>query len=470
MPRVSLHGWVSRAMTQKTKSAMTLLQTLEQHYAKTMAAEDEATAIELNERMTDFIPVSANSDLSVAWDGIAEMFASEYFTRLWIVQEATAPTDIRFWYGTSSFGRDALRQAVALVDNFASSSDMPPHVVKACNAISSVGQIVESRRERESGRFNTLLRLLQDFCQTKCTDPLDRVYSALGLAKDAPAGQITIDYRADIVDVYSHTARALISDPATSLSVLGACVRPVNDEALLQPQMPSWVPDWRQACMIPGLSEPVNSRDAAEFFYTPYPGPVTVAFDGAQLTVAGIIMHDVQTDIMTKPWDEDFNSWKTALGWYDELIQHREVSPDFEAGPLRTFVGDQWLVGYEEDEALFLWGRGGSMDLEAPKQDAKLLDAESIQRLLVIHHLLATVCFTRKMAILSNKRVAILPAAAQVGDKVAALRGGHALYIIRASPGQSEYYIVGECYIDGWMDGQVVKDFGEGRLESITLK
>ncbi|KAF3039780.1 hypothetical protein E8E12_008897 [Didymella heteroderae] len=365
-----------------------------------MAAEDEAAAIELNERASDFLPDSMDSDLWAAWDGIAEMFTSQYFTRLWIVQEATTPT------GLSS---------------------------------------------------------------KKCTDPLDRVFSALGLAKDVPAGQITIDYWANIVDVYSHAARTLISDSATSLGVLGACFAPVINEPPLQSELPSWVPDWRQSCMISGLSASVNSRDRDEFFYTPYPGPVGADFDGAKLKVAGIIMHSVQITTVTKPWDDDFHSWSTALGWYGELMQHRETSSDFEIGLLRSFVGDRWLVSYEEDEALFLWGRGGTMDSEAPKQDARLLDMESTQWLLVVHHLLATVCFTRKMALLSSSQVAVLPAAAKIGNKIAAFRGGHALDLIRTPPNRDEYHFVGECYVDGWMDGQVVRDGEHAKVETITM-
>ena len=466
----SIFAWLGQPSdNEKTELAVALLNRIEENYADNTDAADDTSQTGYGEHNM-LLPGSVDSDTWQAWDGIAELFTSEYFTRLWIIQEATTPTQIRFWSGEHSFGKDALQQAVAIVDAHSINSVFPSKVTKACNAISSVGQVTESRRERENGRFDTLLRLLQDFRGSKCADPLDRVFAALGLAKDHSAADIIVDYRTNVTELYSRVARTLIMDPDVSLTVLGAVVLPTDDSTHLEPPMPSWVPDWRQACMIPEISLSVNSRDLNDFLYSPYPGPVSASFNGTQLSVKGIVEHEVDIRTMTEPWDEEFESWRTIMSWYEQLKGQSDASSGLATAICRSFVGDRSLNKYDEDEDLFHIQRGGILDLESAKRDTRFLGLETLQLLLVTHLILASICYTRRMAILSNSRVAVLPAAARIGDKIAAFRGGHALYLLRPlTTGQNEYSFIGECYVDGWMDGEIVKEAGEERLESITM-
>ena len=60
----------------------------------------------------------------------------------------------------------------------------------------------------------------------------------------------------------------------------------------------------------------------------------------------------------------------------------------------------------------------------------------------------------RRMAFLAGGHVAVLPAAAARGDRIAAFHGGHCLYLIRPLPHREDAYtFIGECYVDGLMDG-----------------
>ena len=52
----------------------------------------------------------------------------------------------------------------------------------------------------------------------------------------------------------------------------------------------------------------------------------------------------------------------------------------------------------------------------------------------------------------------LVPAAARLGDRIVLIFGGSVLYVLRPREGllASQYEFVGECYIHGLMDGEVL--------------
>ena len=59
------------------------------------------------------------------------------------------------------------------------------------------------------------------------------------------------------------------------------------------------------------------------------------------------------------------------------------------------------------------------------------------------------------MGLLTDTRITILPAAAKIGDQIAAFYGGRCLYLLRPLINRdTTYTFVGEFYVDGLMDGE----------------
>jgi hypothetical protein len=137
----------------------------------------------------------------------------------------------------------------------------------------------------------------------------------------------------------------------------------------------------------------------------------------------------------------------------------------------RSYVGDKSSRSERNAENGYqvIWQRGGTLDLSLFETAIDLVSQASLIQLEKAYMLLMSVCYTRRMAVLSNSRVAVLPAAAKIGDKIAAFRGGHALYLLRPLQNRDEYQFIGECYVDGWMDGELVEEIGEERLQTITM-
>lgn len=81
------------------------------------------------------------------------------------------------------------------------------------------------------------------------------------------------------------------------------------------------------------------------------------------------------------------------------------------------------------------------------------LDQSSCDELDYMFSDMMEMCYVRRMALLTDGRVAVLPAAAKPGDQVAALYDGNSIYLVRHLPNrQAAYNCTGECYVDGLMD------------------
>jgi len=77
----------------------------------------------------------------------------------------------------------------------------------------------------------------------------------------------------------------------------------------------------------------------------------------------------------------------------------------------------------------------------------------------------------RRLATTESGYLGVVPSDAEIGDEIWVLQKGHVLYVLRRSEKQDGHVFVGECYVHGFMDGEVM-DFvqrGERTVELVTL-
>lgn len=361
---------------------------------------------------------------------------------------------------------------------FSNDSRFPDQFRKACGYDDNVGPVIAARTARLEDGKRPFVQLLQETRNNRCADDLDRVFAPLGLASDVPKGLIDIDYRANIVDVYTNVAQVLILEMPVSLKALSLVCIPTADSlhsALRftpDPRMPSWVPDWRQSVNQPGFSTMVNLRESDVPLYHPFPGEVSARIYRTMLSVTGIVMQevDILPPELSPPWDCQDGCFVEPRGWWKVFTEEGTATPELELAVRRSLVGDRHLIENPsaENGLVRIWGRGGAIDWTLFNKSIEERDETVVARMFEQHLTMRLACYTRRMALLGNGRVAILPAAAEVGDKIAAFRGGHSLYLIRPLEDRSKCRFVGECYVDGWMDGELVTKSGEEQ-EIITL-
>ena len=73
---------------------------------------------------------------------------------------------------------------------------------------------------------------------------------------------------------------------------------------------------------------------------------------------------------------------------------------------------------------------------------------------------------TRTLFVTTNNRLGICTPKTRVGNERCVLFGGdHVLHVIRPKSGDDYYQLVGECYVHGYMRGNVVRELDSRKSE-----
>ncbi|KAF3049877.1 hypothetical protein E8E11_000629 [Didymella keratinophila] len=470
-----IFAWLGRPKDEgRVRAGMTLMQSLRDY----MTADHRTRVVDYKQPywaqisgVLQFMPREQDTDLWYAWEGVSEVFACAYWNRLWIQQEATTPKPIRFWLGDYSLDDGPYATAVDWLGTFSRDPRFPLEFRRTCGYDSGVGPVIAARIARQEDGSRQFTQLLQEMRTNGYTNPLDKVFAPFGLASDAPKDLIKVDYRAKIVDVYVNVAQVLILEMPVSLKALGLVCIPTTESShtalktIWDPRPPTWVPDWRQSVSQPAFSSINSIRDRDTPLYHPFPGAVDVNVYRNRLSVLGIVARDVHilSDDLYPLWDCQDGCHIEPWGWWKVCTERYADDTELDLAVRRSLVGDRCLIEQPsiENGLMRIWGRGGAIDWKLFDRPSEQRDEAAAAQVLEQHMMMKLACYTRRMALLSNHRVAIMPAAAEVGDRVAAFRGGHSLYLLRPLDDRSEYQFVGECYVDGWMDGQLVAESRE---------
>ena len=322
------------------------------------------------------------------------------------------------------------------------------------------------------------------------TNPRDKVYALRGICKDADNAALIPDYSKTVQQVYNETARYLLSE-SDPLRILGAAgigsARSVEG-------LPSWVPDWSPRVHAP-LSAGYNAADKSE---------QSISISAVQniLTVAGMHADELKEtgSVLANPalvrstHAESARNFIREYLWYEEariLATESANNPYTDGKPLsealwRTLVGDiidhtrpappEYGKYYQEymtlrKETMHILERAAELENESLIQnDNSLVPREELaqwrktdcdvrlastfrpssfaQTFLCnspgFYWTCSGACYARRMiCIFKGARVPfLLRQNAEVG--------------IRGTSTQT-YLLVGECYIHGMMDGEMMK-------------
>lgn len=417
-------------------------------------------------------PSDKASDTWKSWEGIADMLTRSYWQRTWIYQEATAPGEIWFFCGEYEFDDVYLSAAVAFGMRFSSDPAFDAPFVEATGQASTAAALCSARIQREKGLKRGLIDLMTEMRLTRCTDVRDKVFAPLGHAADGAPNYIMVDYNKSLCEVYTDVVRFAISHPkTTSLEFLGLVFTPSDDASnpslkiKPDPLLPSWVPDWRQTLSIPALSRVIDAAEAGLSMFDPCPGTAPeTQISGGTLFVKGAVLDDLRVAAMTAIWDDVEPDMATPRSWYNDMV---ETSPgssreSTQIAICRALVGDKTREMYGSKHNGFASSekRGGMVDwdlIDTPDDD---LDLSLVTQKDYMIGDITAMCHGRRLARLENGKIAVVPAATKVRDKIAVLSGGKVLYTLRASNEQGRYTFIGECYVDGCMDGALMEEPG----------
>jgi hypothetical protein len=319
-------------------------------------------------------------------------------------------------------------------------------------------------------RHETLQLLLQACHQLASTDPRDKVYSLLNIAKDAERLGITPDYRLPVTKVYTDVAvRILQSD--RKLDLLSSVF------ANKSIPLPSWVPDWTTS----GYTF-LNAGKAIRQGVYCASGETTsdVTYDELSnaITLGGALVDRIS-----------YASGKIGLkelirnpGWVTEQLQRvRGLRMYAARGEAVQALWRTLIANLAQPEGL-------QEPSEAPDDYGKYFDAfVKLQTVLAevekgAHIAIGQneydmgLAFERSITAAAGNRslfttergyVGLAPEHAEVGDSVSILLGGRVPYLLRTDAA-GETKLIGEAYIHGLMKGEAMMQ-DSFNVELITL-
>jgi hypothetical protein len=147
----------------------------------------------------------------------------------------------------------------------------------------------------------------------------------------------------------------------------------------------------------------------------------------------------------------------------------QSLSPQSPAGLARNVV---WNVNppiHDLDTNVLVMGKRGSDFLEQFGRYLEIVESidddnveydgrwftDVVSILLDVKSVLSPQSVFRKFGRTAAGNLGNMPGHAEVGDKTCVLYGGRVPYVIRPC-GNGEYAFIGECYLDGFMDGETM--------------
>ena len=439
-----------------------------------------------------------------------------YWNRAWIVQEFCLPSRAEIVCGPFSIDRGLLISAVLnyfrhLITCCSSPTFAGGSLGSICQALSAlekrlrpfyvfligfIGEIVES---------TTLWELLLTFRGAEASDPRDKVFAFLGLAKAWPNGQPLLpDYSMTSYDLYKIVGLRLLNE-SQSLLWLTQCAKKVS-----HPQLPSWIPDWT-ASEDSHPSYIGTCMQLEHLFHAPGRMPVSPMVPCGSVLMLQAIKVDTIRD--TKVLDvnslleilalvlEASDTWlpmfrpmgeeaSASMIWVQELVRTR-ISDLTGSKLMRTAISD--IITSLSEEQLFResvslgkWRRLRNDDLNVLTdflaQVKAGLDIETIMQhpnplyREFVQGILSNQLKGNQVLILDLNFVGLGPKAAQKGDEVWIMASSPVPIVLRpfkpntSDKGETDslHQLVGHCYVDGIMDGEAAGNYEE-KLETVRI-
>lgn len=432
-----------------------------------------------------------------AWLGIVAIWRKPWWTRTWVLQEATMPENITTFYISGLYIKPAESKVIFLCGwSYIPWKDLQSAMIVARRLQNSPGletgfmgnadqgcrQIARLRLQRFQGQEISFLDFLQTFRATECQDPRDKVYAPLGLCTPEVVQNVTVDYERPISEVYLNVIQFLISQPGQELNFLGYTIYS-REQSL---SLPSWIPNWHNGAVISplpkvlyiaheahgiairpfdrrnGLADDLKAKKAMKRnVYNASGGTRLKAFiSGDVLCISGINC-DTIVDLNDDPSLDKSHEWDLR-----SRNQYSTKEP-FETVLRRTSAAD---VQYNTLGRAC--ARNGSIDYDLMHRAKAEFTLDQYEKQDTITQAYNAAMRSRKLCLTQRGYIGLVPRPATVGDKVYVFLGGQVLYTLRPDRSdESRFTYIGECYVHGLMDGEVMTwvDQGPAMIEELVL-
>ena len=407
------------------------------------------------------------------WDPelVARFFGYPWFERRWVIQEvALAPSAVVKAPGaTIQWKWIGLAAGIIRTnhDQLIRSNEMP-NVYNAylISRLSSHGPLPPL-----DVRLLSLLRLTTGF---KTAEKLDVVFALLGFfdrqgesfRSRSPSGVVRVDYKLSESELGTLVAESHMAQSFRPLSFLS--------DAVGIPEKPTWSPRWTHK--MASMLDPWSLNDDTDAF-NPAKGLSFMRFQPirpGQLDVEGVRLSQVAWRTAMFGSHEGFNAIIADLirmlhrcqGGWD--IWNASAMPAL----ARTFCGERDRYGGRAKDLDHLatqfsdfirtWLRCHPDDFPELSQVLNLENVDSEDYRMTWVDAAEAVCLGRCLFYTTSGHIGLGPGDMALDDVVCILGGAVMPIVVR--PLEDQFGIIGDCYVNGVMDGEAVSDMVQGRI------
>ncbi|PQE31255.1 heterokaryon incompatibility protein [Rutstroemia sp. NJR-2017a WRK4] len=443
------------------------------------------------------------------WEALTNLLARKWWSRIWTIQEFVLSPNVMFWCGKRTVDRTALCHSLLAGDQCLSVGIRETIPFKCGFNRRRVWMLYMAGKQPGVQTSRSLLALTAYFCFMDATDDRDRLYGLMALSTDSSL--LEVDYNLSSQEVYLRFTQAFIAR-YKSLDII--CYASIHSapSGLLRP---SWVPDWRksnQSLVIPQMvSQSSNPHignlrppmyldyDPSIYYSASGNRPAVYEFQDSELHVRGVIIDVIDglagsenyEFVQSSEWNSQCSDstcppmeilttvcrclvldrkdrylryyMPTENFMYDfvhllaPLVKESPFSPpkEFQAWFHRT--KDLQIHGHSF-ESIF---RASHQPDTNPAGSAPNVN-EWVSDTFWGRFLDIVVRMAFRLMVTRNGCMGMAAEKSRKGDLVCVLFGCSVPVVLRESDGRDSFTLVGECFLDGYMNGLGVE---QGRFE-----
>ena len=440
--------------------------------------------LEMMESLVDIRPCCHKQSIEEIRNlAVYEILNRPWFRRAWVFQEASLARELLVQYGSWEVRFEDFKRMVDAVSHLGAASVIAKgpkrrRLAKDASGLEMV-QLIQNARQRlfetedaaltkqDDNRFlSTLLQVLR---RVEAFDPRDLIFAFLAFQTDEGITSTTESYQQTHEEVWKHATESIIKS-SKSLDVFAALSGDVNRK----PQMPSWVPSWSECFPysrpIAGPGSRFRASRRMPHCWKDHERPTSLIVQGkiidtiASFKTLQITRHQGRHHPISLflGWLVLVDSSRRYLyGFQKTLGDSLEVKlQTLEADLMRTVLADG-VMGSEQplrcvpemvkiikDGEHVRQVRDGGItgELTEPEKET-LATYEKLEDLVMIAE-------KKRVFYTENLQLGMAAGAVQEGDQIAIVHGSKVPLILRqAKGGSGEYYVISQCYLDGWMYG-----------------
>ena len=427
-------------------------------------------------------PVSADERI---WDSFQDLLHKPWWSRLWCVQECLLSSAAVVVLGRWRIAWKIAKICQTNYQRHAStccssiSGSVPEKYALYTNVLVDHFYLDSSHHAGVRPELNSNLDLLlRSFTDRQCSDPRDKVYGILGLIDKSRYPDLVVDYTLSTGSVYTGAMKSMLVGGDGDLRCLtGLGLNSANHN------LPSWARDFEHNPDIPALSYELARFRRYELYDAAYSTKASPSFHNSNtLSLSGVLVgkiHGVGVAVQSRSWPhvgQVLQQWQDMVGFNDSSFLLEENWRQSEAETFwRMIVADALAEGDTKPRRLShidmknmrLWvtvlvdalRNGRSPHVE--EWSKSMFSAIHGRALFLTHQRTIGLCYPES----------------QVGDEVWVLLGSRVPFILRtcqelhqeSASIQSDYKLVGSCYLDGYMDGKAIQD-ASSRIQNIHIR